>query len=121
MDPQISKDGRCLAYLAPDKSGVLQIWVQTIGKKDARMVTHDKYRGNPFFAWTYVPDTMIYVQDNGGDEEYHLYSINLQNGLVRDLTPFRGVRLGMSFAPDRNFPNQLLVGLNLEDRRRFDI
>ena len=32
--PQLSPDGKYLAYLAPDKKDVLQLWVRTLGDKD---------------------------------------------------------------------------------------
>src|SRR5207244_2015692 len=40
--PRISPDGKRLSFLAPDDNDVLQVWVQTIGKDDARQVTSDK-------------------------------------------------------------------------------
>src|SRR5437899_4710277 len=61
--PQISRDGKYLAYLAPDKKDVLQVWVRTIGKEDDRIVTADKKRGIHQFLWTYAPDTLLYAQD----------------------------------------------------------
>src|SRR5437588_7698914 len=70
--PRISPDGKRLSYLAPDKKDVLQVWVQTLGKDDARQVTEDKKRGIRIHLWTYAPDTLLYVQDNDGDENFHL-------------------------------------------------
>lgn len=118
--PQVSPDGTRLAYLAPDKKDVLQVWVQTIGKDDARQVTADKKRGIRIHQWAYTPDTLLYLQDNDGDENWHIYSVNVADGVVRDLTPFQGVRAEM-IDLDRNFPNELLVGLNLRDKRAHDV
>jgi dipeptidyl aminopeptidase/acylaminoacyl peptidase len=118
--PQISPDGKRLSFLAPDKKDVLQVWVQTVGKDDAKQVTNDKKRGIRIHFWAYAPDTLLYLQDSDGDEDWHIYSVNLQNGIVRDLTPFQGVRAEL-VALDRHFPNELLVGLNLTDRRAHDV
>src|SRR6516165_9390844 len=60
--PQISPDGKTLAFLAPDKNDVLQVWVQTPGQDDARPVTSDKKRGIRQYAWAYAPDTLLYMQ-----------------------------------------------------------
>lgn len=118
--PQISPDGKQLAYLAPDKKDVLQVWVQTLGKDDAKQVTADKKRGIRTFLWAYTPDTLMYLQDNEGDENYHIYGVNLKTGVVRDLTPFQGARAEL-IGLDRNFPNEMLVGLNLLDKRVHDV
>ena len=37
--PTLSPDGQRMAWLAPDKKNVLQVWVQTIGKEDTKQVT----------------------------------------------------------------------------------
>src|SRR5262245_16098142 len=75
--PRLSPDGKRLAYLAPDKKNVLQVWVQTVGKDDAKQVTNDKKSGISIHQWTYQPDTLVYLQDNDGDENYHIYAVNV--------------------------------------------
>jgi dipeptidyl aminopeptidase/acylaminoacyl peptidase len=118
--PQLSPDGRRLAYFARDPHGVLQIWVQTIGRNDARMVTREQKGDNIwFFQWSYLRDVILFARDNGGDEVTHIYSVSLRTGLVRDLTPFAGVKAAWCLASPRD-PHQVRIALNLEDRRRFD-
>jgi dipeptidyl aminopeptidase/acylaminoacyl peptidase len=120
QSPLISPDGTRLAYLAPDNRDVLQVWVQTVGKQDARQVTADKKRGIMIHRWTYASDTLLYLQDHDGDENYHVYAVNVQTSAVRDLTPFPGVRAEIiDLNPD--FPNELLVGLNRTDPRTHDV
>jgi dipeptidyl aminopeptidase/acylaminoacyl peptidase len=118
--PQISPDAKYLAYLAPDEKNVLQVWVQTLGKDDARRVTADKKRGIHIYMWTYAPDILLYAQDNDGDENFHIYSVNLKTDKVQDLTPFPKVR-AQPIHVDRDFPNELLVSLNKDDPRLFDV
>jgi dipeptidyl aminopeptidase/acylaminoacyl peptidase len=120
--PRVSPDGKRLGYLAPDKKDVLQVWVQTIGKDDARVVTNDKKRGIRQFLWTYTPDTLLYLQDNDGDENYHVYAVNVKEdkAKVTDLTPYEGVR-AEPIGLHRDYPEQLLVSLNRRDKRVFDV
>jgi dipeptidyl aminopeptidase/acylaminoacyl peptidase len=117
--PQISPDRKRLAYLAPDDKNVLQVWVQTVGKDDARKVTDDKHRGIRRFLWTFAPDTLIYLQDLDGDENFHVYAVNLEKDAVTDLTPFPKVR-AEPFHVDRHFPNEVFVMLNKTNPRLFD-
>ena len=44
------------------------------------------------------------------------YSVQLKDKVVRDLTAFQGVRAEV-IGLDRKHPNELLVGLNVRDRR----
>lgn len=118
--PQISPDGTRLSYLAPSDKGVLNVWVKTIGKEDDAMVTNDTHRGIRFHVWAETGNHILYIQDVGGDENFHVYAADLATRVVRDLTPFQGIR-AQGILTDKHHPNQILVGLNLRDRRLFDM
>ena len=120
--PQISRDGKYLAYIAPDDKNVLQVWLQTLGQEqeEPRRLTNDKKRGIRSYFWTYNPEQLIYLQDTDGDEDFHLYSVNIKTNLVRDLTPFEGVKAQV-IDLDHHFPDTILVGLNINDRQKFDV
>jgi dipeptidyl aminopeptidase/acylaminoacyl peptidase len=118
--PALSPDGKRLAYLAPDKRDVLQVWVKTLGENDDRAVTNDRFRGIRLFQWTYAPNTILFLQDNNGDENFHIFSVDLTENVIRDLTPFQGIRAQV-VAVHRDFPNELLAALNLKNRQVLDV
>jgi dipeptidyl aminopeptidase/acylaminoacyl peptidase len=118
--PRLSPDGKQLGFLAPDKRDVLQLWVQTLDQDDARQVTFDRYRGIHAYQWTYAPDTLLYLQDNNGDENFHIFAVNLKDGVIRDLTPFLGVR-AQPLALDPEHPNELLVTFHLKNKQHQDV
>lgn len=118
--PRLSPDGKYLAYIAPDEKNVLQVWLRTVGQEDDRQLTDDKKRGIRIFFWTYNAEQLIYLQDSDGDENFHLFSVNIQSNIVRDLTPFQGVK-AQPVALDPNFPDQVLVGMNLNNQQKFDV
>jgi len=120
VSPQISPDGKRLAWIAPDPKNVLQVWVKTIGGTDDKVVTADKKRGIRRFFWAEDNKTIIYLQDTDGDENWHAYGVDLSSGNVRDYTPFQGVRADI-VATDPAFPNEILISLNLRDRKAFDV
>jgi dipeptidyl aminopeptidase/acylaminoacyl peptidase len=119
-NPHIAPDGKRLAWLAPDEHGILQVWVQTIGQHDTRAVTADKNRGIHSYGWAFDSKTILYEQDAAGDENFHLFAVDLDSHNVRDLTPWQGVRAEL-VAADPKFPHRILVGLNLRDRKLMDI
>jgi len=118
--PQLSPDGNYLAYIAPDENNVLQVWLRTVGQEDDQILTADKKRGVRIFFWTYNADQLIYMQDSDGDENFHLYLVNVQSKIVRDLTPFQGVKAEV-VGLEPKFPDQVLVGLNLNNPQKFDV
>ena len=118
--PQISPDGKYLAYIAPDAKDVQQVWVRTIGRDDDRALTDDKKRGIRTYVWTFDGEQLIYLQDSDGDENYHLTAVNLKTGIIRDLTPFQGIRAEI-IDLDAKYPKEILVGMNLKNRAKFDV
>ncbi len=118
---KISPDGTKLAYLAPEANR-LNVWVQTIGEDDAVCVTHDHERGIPAYFWSRDSKRIVYVQDEGGNENFRVYVAEVDRPAepARDLTPYEGVRAGILDVP-RATPGQLLVTLNLRNPQLFDV
>ena len=119
-NPHIAPDGKRLAWLAPDERGILQVWVETIGQHDARVVTADKSRGIQSYGWAFDSKTILYAQDAAGDENFHVFGVDLDSLNVRDLTPWNGVRAEFVAASPK-FPERALVALNLRDRKLMDV
>jgi dipeptidyl aminopeptidase/acylaminoacyl peptidase len=119
-NPQISPDGKYLGYLAPDSKNVLQVWVRTIGKTDDKQVTQDEKRGIRQYYWAYDQKHLVYLQDVGGNEDFHLFAVDVAANKTRELTPFKGVRVqGLDL--DEDHPNVVLAGMNKRDPKVFDM
>ena len=118
--PRMSPDAKRLAWLAPDKKNVLQVWVRTIGQNDDKMVTADKKRGIRQYFWASDNKTLLYLQDNDGDENFHAYGVDLDSGVVRDYTAIQGARAEV-VAVEPEIADQLLVALNARNRQLFDV
>ena len=119
-NPQLSPDGRRLAWIAPDTNNVLQVWVQTLGKDDTRVVTADKKRGIRMYSWAYNSRVLGYLQDADGDENFQVYGVDLDSGNVRNFTAIQGVRAEIVGA-DPDSPDEVLVSLNARDRTVMDV
>ena len=117
--PQLSPDGTKLAYLAP-QDGVLNVWVRTVGNSNDQVVTRDTLRGIRSFFWQDDSAHLVYLQDSGGDENFHLYQTEIETQQTEDLTPFPGVRAA-PLALNPNIPGRMLVSLNQRDPRVFDV
>jgi dipeptidyl aminopeptidase/acylaminoacyl peptidase len=117
---RISPDGEQISWLAP-RDGVLNIWIAPRDDLDAaRPVTSDTGRGIRFYGWAFTNRHILYIQDKDGDENWRLYSVDLDDLSVRDLTPIEGVQAQIK-AASPNFPNQVLVGINDRDPQLHDL
>lgn len=116
---QLSPGGDRLAYLAPD-DGVLNVWVGNASGAGARPVTRDRDRGVRFFAWAHDDRHLLYLQDVGGDENWHLFMVDPEAGTEEDVTPFDGVQAQL-LAHDKQHPHEALVLLNRDDARFHDV
>jgi len=117
---RISPDGKQLAWLAP-KDGVLNIWVAPVGKVDqARVITAEAKRPIRDFSWAYTNRHVLYLQDTGGDEDYHVFRVDLGDGKITDLTPYPKARAALA-GSDPSQPNTILVTLNDRDPQFFDL
>ncbi|MBM4219577.1 MAG: S9 family peptidase [Gammaproteobacteria bacterium] len=108
---RISPDGRHLSWIAP-RDGVLNVWVAPVGDPAAaRAVTNDRQRGIRQHFWMPNGTHVLYLQDQGGDENWRLHGVEIATGNDRDLTPLPGVQAQLiGLSPER--PGTALVGLN---------
>lgn len=117
---RLSPDGGRISFLAP-RDGVLNVWVAPAGKiDDARAITRDTSRGIRNYSWAPGGDTVIYFQDVGGNENFHLFLTDLASGKTRDVTDIDGVRATM-VAASYEKPDTILVGLNDREPALHDV
>jgi len=117
---QISPDGKYLSWVAA-VDGVLNVWVAPADNPaQAKAVTQDKARGIRNYFWSYNPDTLLYLRDSGGDEDFHLYAVDLKTGEAKDLTPFPKTTAQVSGVSPKH-PGTILVGMNDRDAQWHDV
>jgi len=120
LNPQLDPAGRRLAYVGITEKGVPNIFVRTLEKTDDTQVTFDTRQGIFEYSWAFDNQHLLYLQDSDGDENFHLYSVDLESRVVRDLTPFKGLKAQNLLTCGRR-PREVLIGLNLRDRTIFDM
>ena len=116
----VSPDGKWLSWVAP-RDGVRNVWVAPIGEPSkARPMTAEKKRPVQGYFWAPDSSAILFINDNGGDENFKVYGVNVATGEQKALTPFDKTRaqiLGVS----RTVKDRILVGLNNRDPRWHDV
>jgi dipeptidyl aminopeptidase/acylaminoacyl peptidase len=116
---EISPDGKWLGYVAPDE-GVLNVFIAPREHPDqAKVITHDRKRGVRSFAFTYDGKFVLYPQDDGGNENFHLYSVDLASEKTTDITPFKNARADLAALSPKH-PHEVLISANDRNPKYFD-
>ncbi|MRI43472.1 S9 family peptidase [Stenotrophomonas sp. MH181796] len=117
---QISPDGRHLSWIAPVE-GVLNVWVAPADDLSAATaVTANKGRGIRNYSWSYHPGTLLYLSDTGGDEDFHVFAVDVMSKQERDLSPFPKTRAKVVEVSHLH-PDSVLVAMNDRDPKWHDL
>lgn len=114
----LSPSGEQIAFTKPVNSR-MNIFATQIGSNDTVQLTALEDRDISGYFWK-SDSLIVYIRDNGGDENYHLFSVNVGTQKQADLTPFPKVSVQIVDAlVDK--PNEILVGMNKENPELFDV
>ncbi|GAB5348055.1 S9 family peptidase [Alteriqipengyuania sp. 357] len=117
---QISPDGKWLSWLAPS-NGVLNVWMAPADNPDsAKVMTSATERPIREYFWAPDSQSLLYIQDKGGDENFLLYGIDVETGAETTLTPFENTRV-MLVGGSNEIKDKILVGLNNRNPQYHDV
>ncbi len=135
-DPEISRgrispDGKYFSFVKPYKD-IRNIWVKGIDEpfENAKPITADENRPIPNYFWSRDSKYILFVQDKGGDENFHVYAVDVagfssskdKNKIPESkaLTSGENVRAAIYRVPKTN-PDIMYVGLNDRDPAYHDL
>jgi len=117
---RLSPDGQWLTWIAPFE-GVLNIWMAPTGEPRAgEPLTRTKGRPISWQEWTADGRFVMFVNDETGDENNHVFIVDPWTKELRDLTPIAGVSAQLRMW-SRQVPGKIVVGLNDRDPRWHDL
>ncbi len=114
---RLSPNGEYIAYLAPYESR-MNIHVKKFDQDSVIRVTSVTDRDLAGYFWA-SDDRLVYIRDSGGNENFHLFSVNKNGTNEKDLTPFDGVRAQIIDDLEDN-PEEMIIGLNKRNAQVFD-
>ena len=117
---QLSPDGSQISFCTP-VNDVFNLWVGPIKDPDkAQQVTNNTHRNFGRYEWAYTNQHILYLQDEEGNENYQLHSLNLSSGTVKNLTPLHGIRAQI-LAKSPKHPQEIIIGINDRNPKFYDV
>ena len=113
----LSPNGEYLSFLAPHQDR-MNLHVQKVGSDEVRRITNVTERDIAGYYWA-DDEQLVYLQDNGGDENFYLTVVNRDGQNDRPLTKFDGVKTQL-IDDLEDIPDQAIVGLNQRNPEVFD-
>lgn len=115
---QISPDGRYLSYKLRQDNGISSIVLQD--NKTGKVTPAIEEKENLIAKYLWVSSTVIlYVQDNKGDENYHLYAYDIENGRHADLTPFENIKVRNLYY-FKELKDAVIITMNYRNKEVFE-
>ncbi len=113
----LSPNGKYLSFLAPHQDR-MNLHIQEIGSNEVNRITNVTERDIAGYYWA-DDEQLVYLQDNGGDENFYLTVVRRDGQNNRPLTKFDGVKTQL-IDDLEDIPDQAIVGLNQRNPEVFD-
>ncbi len=115
---RFSPDGKYMSYREKDENGKRHIYVKDIATGEAKRAIEEKEELVRGYGWI-NNERLVYLMDKDGDENYHVYAINLDGSNQKDLTPFDGVQAQFSDLLKED-KDHIIVQMNKNNKQVFE-
>jgi dipeptidyl aminopeptidase/acylaminoacyl peptidase len=114
---QISPNGEYFSFKAPYENR-MNVFIQKRGEKEAKQLTSETDRDIAGYFWP-NNEQILYVKDDGGNENYKLYGVNIDGSNLVCFTDFENVRTEI-IDDLEDIPNEVIIGMNKRNPQVFD-
>ena len=117
---KMSEDGNTISFMAPYKKR-MNIFIQPSDiSKEPKRITSVVDRDISGYFWK-GNNYIIYARDFGGDENYHIFKVDISTGKAKDMTPFKNVRASILDDLEDISDNEVLITTNERNKEIFDV
>ncbi len=115
---ELSPDGNYITFASAWESRSNVFVKKMNDDSEPIRVSSSKDRDIAGFFWK--DDTLLYLKDKGGDENFHIYSTTFNGSEEKDLTPYPNVTVGI-LSGLQGVKDEILIMMNKEDATVFDV
>ena len=115
---QISPNGNYISYREKDKNGKRHVYVKEFNTNKITKVLQETDELVRQYWWA-NDNRILYLKDRGGDENYHIYGIDIDGRNAKELTPFDNVTVGI-LSELKSQKDYIIVSMNKENAQFFE-
>ena len=116
---QLSPDGKYMSYREKeDNSTKRHVYVKEIATGKVTRILEEKDELIRGYSWK-NNERILYMMDQGGNEQYHIHAVNIDGSNDVDLTPFEDVQANiLSILKDQE--EHIIVQMNKNNKQVFE-
>jgi len=113
-----SPNGTYLSYREKDENTKNHVYVKNLETDEVKRVIEEKEELIRGFGWA-NDKRLIYVMDKGGNEDYHLFAVDIDGANQKELTPYDGVKVNILnlLKEDKDY---MIISMNQNNPQIFE-
>ena len=115
---QLSPDGTYLSYREKDGNAKSHVFVKNTKSGEVIKVIEEGEELVRGYGWA-NPNKIIYIMDKGGNEDYHLFAVNINGSENKELTPYDGVKVNI-LEMLREDEDHMIISMNKNNPQNFE-
>ena len=115
---QLSPNGKYISYREKDANNKRHVMIKEVATGKVVRAIEEKDELIRGMGWV-NDERLVYVMDQGGNENYHLYAVNIDGSNNIDLTPFPDVQAGIlnMLKEQKDF---IIIQMNKDNKQVFE-
>jgi len=115
---QLSPNGKYISYREKDANNKRHVMIKEVATGKVVRAIEEKDELIRGMGWV-NDERLVYVMDQGGNENYHLYAVNIDGSNNIDLTPFPDVQAGILnlLKEQKDF---IIIQMNKDNKQVFE-
>ncbi|MEO1254725.1 MAG: S9 family peptidase, partial [Bacteroidota bacterium] len=115
---QLSPNGTYMSYREKDENLKNHVYVKNIQNNEVKRVITEGEELVRGYGWA-NDNRLIYVMDKGGNEDYHLFAVDVDGSNEKELTPYDGVKVNI-LANLKEDKDHMIISMNKNNPQVFD-
>ena len=115
---RVSPNGKYMSYMEKDENDKSHVYVKELATEKVIRVIEEKEELIRGYGWA-NNERLIFVMDKGGNEDYHLFAVNVDGKNLKELTPYEGVKVNIlnNLKEDKD---HMIISMNKNKKEIFE-